>query len=247
MVQQQHPGNAGTGAALIEACGEMVVINLPHRSDRRAEFDAQLRRIDLSFEDPRVHLFAAVRPDDPGGFPSIGARGCFMSHLGILQQARDSGAETVLICEDDLDFAADLPARIAALTQALRSEPWDMLYGFPPEGLADGPLAVLPPDRHVMCAHILALRRPAILAAVACFEAILSRPPGDPAGGPMHVDGAYNWLRKGAPSLRVLAANPAIGFQRASLTDIAALGWKDRLPVVRDLMRVARKLRNALR
>ncbi len=241
------------GDALIGACGEMVVINLPHRSDRRAEFSAQLRRVGLSFEDPRVHLFAAIRPDDAGGFPSIGARGCFMSHLSILRQARDSGAERVLICEDDFDFAPNPAARIAALYEESGQRPWDILYGFAPKSQLvrdteqDRILHPLSPTQPVICAHFVAFRRRAIEQLVPYLEATLARPPGDPDGGPMHVDGAYNWFRRAHPDLQVLAASPAIGIQRASSTDIAALGRKDRVPVVRNLMRVARKLRNTAR
>lgn len=239
-------GASTVGQKLIQTCGDMVVINLPHRTDRRAEFTAQLRRIGLSFNDPKVRLFAAVRPEAPGGFPSIGARGCFMSHLGVLREALATGADSVLICEDDLDFATDLHARVDRLVADLQTTPWDMLYGFPPDAIAGEPIVPIPPERGITCTHILAFRRPAMEAAVACLEAMLTRPPGDPAGGPMHVDGAYNWMRKGNPQLRVLVANPAIGHQRASLTDIATLGWKDRLPVIRDLTQIARKLRNAL-
>ena len=43
----------------------------------------QLIKIGLNFESPNVELFSAIRPDSQDGFTSIGAKGCFMSHLEI--------------------------------------------------------------------------------------------------------------------------------------------------------------------
>src|SRR5690606_31802208 len=91
-------------ADLFEA---IYVINLAYRADRRLEMSAELARLGLSFDDPKVTLFAAVRPEDAGEFPSVGARGCFMSHLGILHSALALGLRSILILEDDADFTAD--------------------------------------------------------------------------------------------------------------------------------------------
>ncbi|HAX77040.1 MAG TPA: LPS biosynthesis glycosyltransferase, partial [Cyanobacteria bacterium UBA11372] len=50
-------------------------------------------------------MFPAIRPDDAGDFPSIGARGCFESHLAILKQALADRLSNVLIVEDDLKIS----------------------------------------------------------------------------------------------------------------------------------------------
>lgn len=240
------------GRELIATCGDIVVINLPHRADRRTEFAAQLRRIGLSFDDPHVHLHAAFRPEAADGFPSIGARGCFISHLQVLKGALASGAERVLICEDDLDFTEAFGARLSEARRVLDTQPWDIFYGFLPEATAHSlppgqTAAVVPlaPEQPVICAHFVSFSRQAVESLVPYLEAILTRQPGDPAGGPMHVDGAYNRFRAEHPEIRGMAARVALGIQRASTTDIAEQSLKDRLPVVRDLMRLARRLKNA--
>ena len=240
------------GEALLAACGDMVVINLPERADRRREVADQLRRIGLSFGHRRVRLLEAVRPPDAGAFPSVGARGCFLSHLGALRAALERGDEGLLLCEDDLNFAHDLPRRLPGLAAAIAAQDWDILYGFTGEGIdgpamgADGQLIALSPEQRFPCTHVLAFRRPAIEGLVPYLEAMLARPAGDPDGGPMHVDGAYCRFRAARPDLRVLATRPAIGFQRSSRTSIAPLPVADRVPGLRAIAGAARRLRNRL-
>src|SRR5467141_3277097 len=56
---------------LLDYFDRIYVINLPARTDRKRVMDEQLPRIDPSFQHPRVSLFAAIRPQEPGGFDSI--------------------------------------------------------------------------------------------------------------------------------------------------------------------------------
>lgn len=67
------------------------VINLSSRADRRAEMAEQLQRIGRSIDTPTVRVFDAVRPAAAGPFSTIGTRGCFTRHLGILRDARAAG------------------------------------------------------------------------------------------------------------------------------------------------------------
>lgn len=246
-----HASKGTGGQELLNACGDLVVINLPTRPDRRVEFFEQLSRIGLSKDHPRIRVFDAIRPDKAEPFPSIGAHGCFMSHLGVLREAYNSGTDRVIICEDDLDFSRDFNSRAKHVLNLLNLQEWDLFYGFPPKGVEGLPvlgegLLELRPEHDVLCAHFLALRRPAIEVLVPYLEAILVRPPGDPAGGPMHVDGAYNWFRRAYPQMRTIVAMPALGHQRASRTDIAELSLKDRLPIVRKMVRMARRMKNRI-
>ena len=107
----------------------IFIINLPSRTDRRSEMAAQLKTIGLSLAQANVELFPAVRPDAPEGFSSIGARGCFMSHLGVLRSAQRLGLQRVAIFEDDLDFAMDFNARMPSLVQQLTATDWSIFYG----------------------------------------------------------------------------------------------------------------------
>ena len=221
---------------------QVFVINLPYRADRRREMSVQLARIGLGFDSPSVTLFPAVRPDDAGGFDSIGARGCFMSHLHVLRAAAGSGS--VLVLEDDLDFVADvdrsLPTAIAALPSS-----WGIFYGgcreqFEP---TDGPVRRAAPLQALGTSHFVAFNGHVVSTLVDYLEAILSRPPGHAEGGPMHVDGAYSNFRRDHPDLETYVAAPQLGYQRSSRTDIHHSPWFDRVPVLQQLAQLARRLR----
>ena len=64
---------------------ETFVINLPYRTDRRSEMQRELSRIGWN-----AQFFPAIRPASAGSFSSIGAHGCFLSHLAVLKAARNS-------------------------------------------------------------------------------------------------------------------------------------------------------------
>lgn len=227
------------------------VINLPERADRRREMAHQMVRIGLDPDAGRVEVFAAVRPDEAAGFPSPGARGCFMSHLQILQAASTVGLERILILEDDANFAADFNDRVHSIIRALESQPWHMFYGgyeiAQGRQMAGAGCIAVHQELELRTSHFVAFCGEAITEAAAFLDAIQRRAPGDPAGGPMHVDGAYNWLRRAHPEFRTLLAAPPLGYQRASRTDIHALRWYDTWPVVRDLSGALRRARNAQR
>ena len=89
----------------IDYFDKVYIINLPHRADRREEIDVQLRKVGLALNHPKVTLFNAIKPDEAGEFPSIGAKGCFLSHLGVLKDAQLKRFEQILIFEDDLDLS----------------------------------------------------------------------------------------------------------------------------------------------
>ncbi len=223
------------------------IINLPSRTDRRAEMVEQLQLAGIDPRDPRVSFFDAVRPADPGGFPTIGARGCFMSHLGVLQQARQAGHQTIFILEDDANFAVSGPADLDTFARRLGECDWDLVY---PGFLATNPVAELPsplsriePGTGVMGTHMMLIRGKVFDDLIAYLEAMLARPAGSPDGGPMHVDGAYSWFRRAHPALVTRVCSPPLGYQRPSRTDVHQLKWFDRVPLVRDVVQNLRKVR----
>jgi len=115
--------------AMLDAFDKIFIINLKSRPDRWAEICEQLEHIGLPASSPKVARFDAVRPADAGGFPSIGARGCFMSHLGVLEQASQEGLSKILILEDDLDFGEAFKRTWPSTEQQLRSGQWGIFYG----------------------------------------------------------------------------------------------------------------------
>jgi glycosyl transferase, family 25 len=229
---------------------KIFVINLATRDDRRREMDEQLRHIGLALDSPLVEVFEAVRPEDRGDFPSIGARGCFMSHLGVLKLAASRKLDAVLILEDDLNFSDDFMQRIPVVADRLRGRDWSIFYGgYRLDGAmpeARGGCADVSADTGVQTAHFFAVRGAAIAALVDYLAAQLQRPPGDVRGGPMHVDGSYTWFRREYSKFATVVAVPELGYQRASRTDIHDLGLRDSLPILRTAVAAFRRLKNRL-
>ena len=187
------------------------VINLTERSDRRREMQRQLDALGW-----RAEFFPAVRPAEKGPYPSIGARGCFASHMGVLRLALARGHGHLIILEDDLNFVSDIQQHWRNMLTQLEGRNWSMLYPGHTLGDLAAPLTALAPETGVMCTHFLAFRGSAIAFTLKKLEEISCRPPGHPDGGPMHVDGAYSTIRKQNPTFATYAHTPSLGFQRPS-------------------------------
>ncbi|QTD56254.1 hypothetical protein [Parasphingorhabdus cellanae] len=202
------------------------IINLPYRTDRRAEMEGELARIGL-LDDPRVAFFKAFQFDDAGPFSSPGARGVFQSHLTILEEAA-SNEHRVLILEDDCDFIPDASAYVPP-------KPWSIFYG----GYeAQDPSNLLASD--IIGAHMMGFS-PETAAHLADYLKNLSYEGMHPP-----IDGAYIWYRRAFPDVTTIFAEPALGHQRPSRTDIAELRFFDKIPVVREVAGLGRKLKRAL-
>lgn len=228
----------------------IYVINLPTRPDRKQEMLAEFENIGLGRNHPIVEFFPAVRPESAGEFPSIGARGCFLSHLGVLRDAQEHGYERILILEDDLNFSRDFGMRINGILAKLHSQPWGLFYG----GYAHVGQNSLPEElmhissgEGIQQSHFIGVQAPAINQLINYFDLMLSRQGGDPLGGPMHVDGAYSWFRRHHPDLVTLVAVPELGYQRASKTDIHDLGVFDKLPLLKNVAAFVRRIKNRTR
>lgn len=229
-------------------------INLPHRTDRREEVEGELRRAEMS-----AWRFEAVRPDGPGGFSTIGARGCFMSHLGALEAALKVRAKRVLILEDDVAFLPVMVREQSKILKILEGTDWAIAYlghGKPAFGRAgtgycrqDGQPWSLDRAAEPFAGftHCLAVNGSAIEPLVEHLQAILAREPGHPDGGPMHVDGAYAHFQAAHPEFTTLIATPEIAEQRASHTDVHAPKLIDRVPILSHSLLLMRRVRNYIR
>lgn len=223
----------------------VYAINLPERKDRRREITRELEGAGMPLRPGKVEMFPAVRPTEPLGFPSIGARGCFLSHLGILNRALDRKLSRVLIVEDDLTLSRLIHTHLGDLVRELDSKPWGIVYLGHVEAVSDsGPPRLTPVDRPLMTSHFYAVNGPVIRRLRDYLDEVLQRQPGDPHGGPMHYDGALNMFRQFNPDVQSYLAEPNLGKQRSSRSDITAQ-WYDALPVMRQAVgayRVVRKL-----
>jgi GR25 family glycosyltransferase involved in LPS biosynthesis len=74
----------------------------------------ELKRVGWSAE-----FFPAIRPDGADNFPSVGARGCFLSHLALLKLAISRQLSSITILEDDLNFSGSLQEQWKSALAAL--------------------------------------------------------------------------------------------------------------------------------
>jgi hypothetical protein len=215
--------------SLFDAFDRVCIINLPHRADRRHGVERELARQGVRVDGTRVRFFAAIRPDDPAGFPGIGARGCYLSHLEVLREARADGVRRLLVLEDDVMFTADMSLALPLL-DGLQHGTWHMAYPGHVQDALPGPLRWHTTREPLLCAHCYAVNGDALDVVIGHLEACLERPPGHPLGGPMHVDGALTHLRQQQSRLITLRASRSLAGQRSSRSDIIGPSWLDRLP-----------------
>lgn len=231
---------------IFDAFERIYVINLPERRDRLRQTFAELRRVGIERGDARLRIYAGCRPADAGVFPSRGAHGCYLSHLGVLREARRDGLENVLVLEDDLALTRAAFADHARLRDRIAAGEWDFAYPGHVETIAGGAAAQWhETDAPLMCAHFYGVHRRVLPALVDYLEACMRRPPGHPDGGPMHVDGAYSMFRARTEGVVTLIAAPSLGGQRSSRSDIYQNRWYDRTPLLRAVAGIARAARNA--
>ena len=229
----------------------ILVINLHSRNDRRIEVEGELNKIGLSFKDGSAEILSASRFPDAGGFDSIGARGCFDSHLRALKTAYDRKSKCVLILEDDCDFIDDIQNKLPSALHHLAATPWSIFYGghlskFATDGDQRG-ISKISPSQSLSGSHFIAVSAAALSTLIEYLEAMRSREPGSPEGGPMHVDGAYSWFRKDHPECETWVAQPQLGIQRPSRTDIHHLKFYDKVIGLRQAADVVRRIKRKLR
>ena len=90
----------------------VVYINLDHRTDRRAEIEAELARY---FPAEKVTRFSAIKND-------FGALGCTMSHIGVLEMAQANQWKNVLVVEDDLMWYSDFDQNYTTLERLVKND-----------------------------------------------------------------------------------------------------------------------------
>jgi glycosyl transferase family 25 len=227
--------------ALFDRFERIVIISLPERTDRRREMKEQLQKVGLD-GDPRVRFFDALKLPDAGRFGSIGANGCFNSHLSALRENRD---RSILLLEDDCDFTNDI-------FEAWLPEDFDILWG--------GYLEASDPDdldaSDLIGAHCIGFNAGRAAMVVDYLDDLLAdRIEHDPRAVKdanydpdvlPPVDGAYVWFRRAHPELKTVFPDPQIAVQRPSRTDIGHLRFFDRLPGLREAAEWARRVKRKL-
>lgn len=224
------------------------VINLPERADRRRLMVRELEKAGMPLTPGKVEIFPAIRPASAGDFPSLGARGCFLSHQAILKQALADGLTNVLIMEDDLTISEQFKSNHEAIITQLRQSEWGFVYfGHREEVAEQSPQRLQPYDQPMMTTHFYGINHRIFNRLLGFLDELQRRPGGHPDGGPMHLDGAYSTFRAQNPDIITLIAAPNLGWQRSSRSDVSPGGWYDRLPGFKQIADIARESKNWLK
>lgn len=229
----------------------ILVLNLPFRHDRRLEIEGELNKIGLSLTDSSAEILSASRFADSANFDSVGARGCFDSHLRALKTAYNRKSRAVLILEDDCDFVDDIQNILQSVLHHLAVTQWSIFYGGHLSKLATSDdcrgINKIASNESLSGSHFIAVNGTAIPALIEYLEVMRGREPGSPLGGPMHVDGAYSWFRKDNPKYETWVADPQIGYQRPSRTDIHDLKFYDKVIGFRQSVAAFRRFKRKFR
>jgi glycosyl transferase family 25 len=252
LLDRSAPSVAPSTAAndsLLGGFERITVVNLPERIDRRREMEEQLQSVGVAADDPRLKFFAAKRPTEKGDWPSLGAKGCFTSHLQLLTKELRDGVRNILVLEDDCDFTARPRAVRESLARTLSTIEWDLAYLGHPVAFDDAPGSDVGTwvahAGSFQQSHCYAVNGRALPRLVEFLEAITRRPESHPLGGPQHYDGALNMFRLQNPDIKTLLAGPSLAHQRSSKSDIFE-HWYDKVPGLSQVMALRRSLKKRL-
>jgi len=126
-----------------EQIDAILVINLPHRSDRWTQLLHELESIGVAQKAIRIEAIDGKnlsgydqkpwfrqKTPDPVARMKAGSAGCCLSHRKAIKLARDRGYKKILLMEDDADFKDPLTDEMGDfLGQFIQDDSrWDMLY-----------------------------------------------------------------------------------------------------------------------
>jgi hypothetical protein len=215
------------------------VINLPSRTDRRRAMVRELDKVGMSLRPGKVEIMPGIRPTAAPGWPGIGACGCFLAHLAVLQRARQQGLANVLVMEDDLTIDESFPSLQERLVEQLEEVDWGFVYFGHRLGLKADGFPLHPWSEPVVTTHFYGIHGRVFDRLIDYLEQVRARPAGHSLGGPMHVDGAYTMFRAQNLDVLTLVAVPSVGWQRSSGSDVTT-AWFDRVPGLTQLASLAR-------
>lgn len=224
----------------------IYIINLPERADRRTHMVKELREAGLELEPGRIEFFPACKPAEAEGFSSTGVHGCFMSHLEVFKKCRAIGARNVLILEDDAEIVSRFREDEERLIEQLQAASWGFAYfGHHLEKPARRQTVMRPYTLPIPLTHFYAVNGIIFDRLIPFLEALRKRPPGDPEGGPMPVDGAFRTFRDRNPDVLTLVTSPSLSYQRSSRSDLTPR-WFDKVPVLSHLIGLYRGIKARL-
>ncbi len=227
----------------IDYFDRLLIVNLPERQDRRNEMLRELQSANIPLRANRCEFFPAVRVSDAAGFPNAGYRGCFLSHLTILEKMKLEQWETVLIMEDDLSISPRFRIDEEKIVSELQKVDWGFaFFGNTFNPLSQEEVHLEKFSEPLLGTHFYAVHRRILDRLLEFMKMVPQRPHGDPDGGCMSPDAALSFFRMKNPDIESYIVLPNFGQQRSSRSDIAPR-WFDGVPIIRELVASARKLK----
>jgi hypothetical protein len=229
----------------LEYFDRIYIINLLSRKNRLKEIEQQLKNIGMSLSSNNIFIFPGIRPTESDEFPTIGARGCFLSHYEIIKISNKLKINNFLIIEDDLNFSKNFEKIITEAIIELKNTQWSIFYGgykIHQYKIKKTNNKIYEISNHLPVGetHFIAFNNEITNELLDYLYKILQRKGGDPEGGPMHIDGAYSWFRNSHPKFKTFICIPELGYQRSSRTDVRNLDWFDKSPIIKNLIAIAR-------
>ena len=230
--------------------GASFLINLPERADRLKSARAVVTCW-LGGRIKRRPRFPGNAIQRAGGIPEHAPRGCFHSHLECLRLAHADGARSVLILEDDIALSTSLPRLTTSINSWLTRQEWDFVYfghehtGNVPvahRGTSEAELRFKEWRRDLQAAHFYGVSGRVLSRLIDHLVKISNGRKGDQEAGPMPVDGAYNIFRRNNTDIRTLIAQPRLGWQLPSRSDLTPHPL-DRIAFLRPLNSFLRKFK----
>lgn len=200
--------------------GNVRVVSLPDRTDRRALLERDIRRAGLTPQ-KAIRYFDAIRCAGPGPFRKVGSHGAMLSHLEILRQGGP-----VLILQDDCKF---MQAQLFSIGADV-----DIFYGSHERDAEE-----------IIGCHCMGFSARAAALAADYLERIYREGPPESHPYPFlpPIDGLLVWFRREHPELKT--EFQFLATQRSSRSDVSPGPW-DRMPGLGSALNVARRSREVM-
>jgi len=179
----------------------------------------------MSFSPGKVELFAAIKPTEPAGFPDIGWRGCFLSHLEVLKQAKKEGLKNVLIMEDDLLISRRFKRNEERLVDELLKSEWDFVYFghfFPAQ--RNKTVQLIACDKKVIGNHCYGVNGAVFDSLIHYLEAYLAQVAVERPKVDIGIDSVISNFRIENKNINTLISMPALCVQSDSASDLFGHG-----------------------
>jgi glycosyl transferase family 25 len=231
---------------LFEYFDRIAIIHLPERVDRFTSLSKELSAVGLDIGNSKVSLPAPEMPEQLNGFPSRGVYGNFLSHLAIIERAYADGIQSVLVLEDDAIFSNAFNSAQSNMAASLRNNRWDQVFiGHSiPGRLPSSRSGLVRFQGDFFWAHCYAVHQRIMPRMIEYLRSTVEREVGDPQGGKMYIDGAYNLFRSLNRDFICLLSYPRLSIQRGSSSNLNSLKWYDRSTALSASVTVARYLRD---